>query len=313
MDRPPDRERFMAVDDIPFDRALDAKPDQVVRLSPLVRRVIANNGGPFTFTGTCSYLVGDRDVTVIDPGPADAGHREALLQAVGDARIKQILVTHSHKDHAPGAALLKAAAGAPVLGCRPHAVSPEAGGAERMLDASHDLAYAPDGVLGDGDAVDGPGYRLTAIATPGHAANHLAFALEPEGSLFSGDHVMAWSTTVVAPPDGSMRAYMASLDKLQARSDTIYWPGHGGPVRAPQRFVRALAGHRRQREQMILGRVRAGDQTIDAVVRAVYDALAPSLRAAAGLSVLAHLIDLAERGLVTIEGPPGPAARVRPA
>jgi glyoxylase-like metal-dependent hydrolase (beta-lactamase superfamily II) len=304
----------MPSDDIPFDRTLDAKPDQVVRVSPLVRRLIANNGGPFTFTGTCTYLVGDRDISVIDPGPADPLHRDAILHAVGAARIGRILVTHSHKDHAPGAALLKAATGAPILGCRPFAspADPDPG-ARRMVDASHDRAYAPDRALEDGDGVDGPDYRLTAIATPGHAANHLAFALEPEGTLFSGDHVMAWSTTVVAPPDGSMRAYMASLDILQNRSDAIYWPGHGGPVTQPQRFVRALAGHRRQREQMILARVRAGDDTVDGIVRAVYEALAPSLRPAAGLSVLAHLIDLAERGLVAAEGPIGPATRFRPA
>jgi glyoxylase-like metal-dependent hydrolase (beta-lactamase superfamily II) len=304
----------MAADDIPFDRALDAKPDQVVRLSPLVRRVIANNGGPFTFTGTCTYLVGDQDLTVIDPGPADATHRDALLAAIGDAPVTQILVTHSHKDHAPGAALLKAATGAPILGCRPYAARPDPViGATRMLDASHDPGYAPDRVLAEGDHAEGSGYRLTAVATPGHAANHLAYALDPENSLFSGDHVMAWSTTVVAPPDGSMQAYMASLDKLQARHDAIYWPGHGGPVKTPQRFVRALAGHRRQREQMILARVRAGDRSVDAIVRAVYENLAPSLRAGAGLSVLAHLIDLAERGLVKAEGPIGPGARFEPA
>ncbi|MCW6508907.1 MBL fold metallo-hydrolase [Lichenifustis flavocetrariae] len=288
----------MASDDIPFDRALDAKPDQVVRMSPLVRRVIANNGGPFTFTGTCTYLVGDQDVTVIDPGPADPRHSDALMKAIGTARVAQILVTHSHKDHAPGAAALKAATGAPILGCAPYHASLPPLGAARTMDASHDLTYTPDTVLNEGDAVEAPGYRLTTLATPGHAANHLAFALEPEGTLFSGDHVMAWSTTVVAPPDGSMRAYLASLAKLQDRSDTLYWPGHGGPVKNPQRFVRALAAHRRQREQAILQRLASGDRTIDAIVRNIYEHLAPSLKGAAALSVLGHLIDLGERGLV---------------
>ena len=293
----------MPPDDIPFDRALDAKPEQLVRVSPLVRRLIANNGGPFTFTGTCTYLVGDHDVTVIDPGPADPMHRAAILQAVGAGQVGRILVTHSHKDHAPGAAALNAVTGAPVLGCTPYRARPGLGAAS--TDASHDAAYRPDTVLGEGDIVEGSDHRFTAVATPGHTANHLAFALDGEASLFSGDHVMAWSTTVVAPPDGSMRDYMASLEKLQSRTDAIYWPGHGGPVKSPHRFVRALASHRRQREQAILGRLKAGDRDVATIVAAIYESLSPALKGAAGLSVLAHLIDLAERGLVTSEGPPG--------
>ena len=293
----------MPPDDIPFDRALDAKPEQLVRVSPLVRRLIANNGGPFTFTGTCTYLIGGQDVTVIDPGPADPMHQTAILQAVGAGRVGRILVTHSHKDHAPGAAALKNATGAPVLGCTPYRARPGLGAVS--TDASHDTAYRPDSVLGEGDMVEGSDHRLTAVATPGHTANHLAFALDGEAGLFSGDHVMAWSTTVVAPPDGSMRDYMVSLEKLQSRTETIYWPGHGGPVKAPHRFVRALASHRRQREQAILGRLRAGDHGIAAIVAAIYETLPTALKGAAALSVLAHLIDLAERGLVTSDGPPG--------
>jgi glyoxylase-like metal-dependent hydrolase (beta-lactamase superfamily II) len=301
----------MPPDDIPFDRALDAKPDQVVRVSPLVRRLIANNGGPFTFTGTCTYLVGDSDVSVIDPGPADPLHRDAIVAAVGNGRIGRILVTHSHRDHAPGAAALKALTGAPVLGCAPYRSRPALGGIS--TDASHDAAYRPDTVLNDGDTVEGADHRFAALATPGHTANHLAFALEPERSLFSGDHVMAWSTSVVAPPDGSMRDYVASLDRLAARTDAIYWPGHGGPVRTPQRFVRALAGHRRVREQAILARLESGSRTVQDIVGAIYDSLPTALKGAAGLSVLAHLIDLAERGLVVADGPIGPAASFRPA
>ena len=300
----------MASDDIPFDRALDAKPDQPARLSPLVRRLIANNGGPFTFTGTCTYLVGDRDVTVIDPGPADPMHRDAILDTVGPGHVARILVTHSHRDHAPGAAALKAVTGAPVLGCTPYRARPALGAVS--TDASHDATYRPDAVLGDGDTVEASDHSLVAIATPGHTANHLAFELPAEAGLFSGDHVMAWSTTVVAPPDGSMRDYMASLETLQGRSDAIYWPGHGGPVRNPQRFVRALATHRRQREQAIFNRLAAGDTTVAAIVAAIYDSLPAALKGAAGLSVLAHLVDLAERGLVTVEGDLGPAATFRP-
>ena len=299
-------------EDIPFDRSMPAKPHVVTQVSPLLRRLIANNGGPFTFTGTCTYLVGaGREVVVVDPGPVDRLHRDAILAAVGSARLTAILVTHTHKDHAPGAADLKALTGAPVLGCaRPWRT--EGGADAAVLDATHDMTYAPDRVLAEGDVVAGPDFRLTAVATPGHTANHLAFALEEENALLSGDHVMAWSTTVVAPPDGAMRAYMASLDKLQARSDSTYWPGHGGPVRNPQRFVRALAGHRRQREQAILQRLRDGDRTIPTIVRAIYTGLAPALRGGASLTVLAHLEDLVERGLVRTSGAPAIAAEFHP-
>lgn len=304
----------MASDHIPFDRSLDAKPDHAVQVSPLVRRIIANNGGPFTFTGTCTYLVGHKDVTIIDPGPATSIHHDAVVAAIGDAHVAQILVTHSHRDHAPGAATLKAATGAPVLGCAPYrppgsATSPTS----QMMDAAHDGHYAPDMVLSEGAVVEGPDYRLVAVATPGHTSNHLAFALQPENSLFSGDHVMAWSTTVVAPPDGSMRSYMESLEKLQSSNESVYWPGHGGPVKNPQRFVRALALHRRQREHAILKRLQAGDRSVDTIVKAIYDGLAPALRGAAALSVLAHLIDLIERGIVRSEGEAGVGTSFRPA
>ena len=292
----------MAADDIPFDRTLAGKSDEVQSLSPLVRRLVANNGGPFTFTGTCSYIVGHGEVAVIDPGPADASHIAALMAALRGETVRHILVTHTHRDHAPGAALLKAATGAEVVGCprRPHRATDPS---HPALDAAFDLRYAPDRVLAEGDAVAGPGYRLIAVETPGHSSDHLAFALPDENALFSGDHVMAWSTTIVAPPDGSMRDYMASLKKLLGRSDAIYWPGHGGPVRNPRTFVNALMVHRQWREAAIQRRVAAGDATIPAVVASVYRDLAPSLRGAAGLSVLAHLIDLVERGELTADGP----------
>ena len=290
---------------IPFDRSLNARSDKVQAVSPLVRRLIAGNGGPFTFTGTCSYIVGRGAVTVIDPGPDDARHRDALLAALDPGEtVARIVVTHTHRDHSTGTAALKAATGAPVIGCAPHQPKPTSPGTDtRLSDASHDLSYRPDQVLADGERVAGDGYDLFAVATPGHTSNHLAFAMPQEQALFSGDHVMAWSTTVVAPPDGSMRAYMASLDRLAARPDLVYWPGHGGPVNEPQRFVRALAQHRRGREQAILGRLRAGDSSIDTLVSRLYINLAPALKGAASLSVLAHLEDLIARDLAVCDGP----------
>lgn len=290
---------------IPFDRSLQARADRMQVLSPLVRRVIANNGGPFTFTGTCTYVVGRGTVAVIDPGPDDPNHLQALVDALPGERIETILVTHTHRDHAPGAAALKARTGASVVGCAPYAAAPTRPGIDTQTsDAAHDRAYRPDRVMADGDRLSGPGYDLLAVATPGHAANHLAFALPQENALFSGDHVMAWSTTVVAPPDGSMRAYLASLDTLSRRADSIYWPGHGGPVHDPQRFVRALAQHRRQRERAILGRIEAGDRSVEVIVGRLYVDLAPSLRGAAAQSVLAHLADLVDRGVVAADRPP---------
>ncbi len=301
-----------ASDEIPFDRSLDAGADAMQRLTPLVRRLIAGNAGPFTFTGTCTYVVGQGEVAVIDPGPADPTHLAALHEALAGEKIAQILVTHTHRDHSPGATALRAVTGAPIIGCAPYDPPPhDLVGDFRAADSSHDRAYAPDRILEDGERVGGPGFDLVAVATPGHAANHLAFALPQENALFSGDHVMAWSTTVVAPPDGSMRAYRASLDKLLSRSETIYWPGHGGPVRQPARFVKALAQHRRHREVAILRRLAAGDSGIETLVTRLYADLAPALKGAAALSVLAHLQELAERGVVSVEGPLSVKARFR--
>ncbi len=304
-----------ASDDIPFDRSLNAGTGAMQAVSPLVRRIIAGNGGPFTFTGTCTYVVGHGEVTVIDPGPADATHLEALHRALAGETVRHILVTHTHRDHAPGARMLAAATGAEVVGCAPYRPAAATGFASdfKASDAAHDPAYAPDRVLAEGESIAGPGYELCAVETPGHASNHLAFALPQEAALFSGDHVMAWSTTVVVPPDGSMRAYRASLDKLLGREDAVYWPGHGGPVRQPGRFVKALAQHRRHREIAILGRLAAGDTGLETVVARLYADIAPALKGAAALSVLAHLQELAERGEVTVEGAFGPKARFHPA
>lgn len=287
-----------------FDAALPAS-GETVALSGLVRRRIAPNGGPFTASGTCSYIVGREEVAIIDPGPEDADHIAALVAACAGARIGAILVTHTHRDHSPGARLLQARTGAPILGCGPHrAARALAEGEVAHLDASADRAHRPDRELREGETVSGPGWTLEAVETPGHTMNHLAFALREEAALFSGDHVMAWSTSIVAPPDGSMRAYLASLDKLRTRDETVYWPGHGGPVRDPRRFVRGIAAHRRQREAAIRARIEAGDRDIRAIVEAIYQGLDPRLRGAAALSVFAHLEDLVERGIVRSDGPP---------
>ena len=291
--------------DIPYDRSVGAKAGELVRVSPLVRRLIAPNGGPFTFTGTCTYIVGNGAVAVIDPGPDNPGHAAQLLDALRGESVDTIVITHTHRDHSPAAAALKAATGARIVGCAPHFQARDLGlGESNMLEGSNDLSYAPDHVMADGEALHGRGFTLTALATPGHTMNHLAFALPEERALFSGDHVMAWSTSIVAPPDGAMGPYMASLEKLRGRDEEIFWPGHGGPVKEPQRFVRALAHHRRQREASILTRLAAGDTRILEIVAKIYEGLDPRLIGAAALSVFAHLEDLVERGLALCDGAP---------
>ncbi len=299
-----DRIDETASDDIAFNRSFEGGPGELVRLSPLVRRVVAGNGGPMTFTGTCTYLVGSGNVAVIDPGPDSKVHVAALLDALRNETVTTILVTHTHRDQSPAAAALKAATGAKIIGCAPYA-APDAEGDDSMprLDASHDENYVPDEILQDGDVVEGGGFSLRVVATPGHTKNHLTFALAEEAALFSGDHVMAWSTSVIVPPDGGLRDYMASLEKLKVRDDKLFWPGHGGAVTEPRRFVRALAHHRRQREQAIVSRLAAGDRLIPDIVANVYQGLDPALRGAAALSVLAHLEDLVERGAVRSHGP----------
>ncbi len=299
-------------DDLTFDVSPPARSGECLRLTPLVRRVVASNAGPITFTGTCSYIVGNGHVAIIDPGPDLPEHVDALLQAVRGETVTHILVTHTHKDHSPAARAVKAATGATLVGCGMHrAARALALGEINPLEASSDKEYAPDWEMADGDAVAGQGWTLGALSTPGHMANHLAFTLAEETSLFSGDHVMAWSTSVVAPPDGAMSDSMASLDKLRGRGETIYWPGHGGPVRDPQRFVRALAHHRRQREASILNRLAAGDTTIPAIVASIYQNLKPALVNAAGLSVFAHLEDLVLRGEVITDAAPSLDSRYR--
>jgi glyoxylase-like metal-dependent hydrolase (beta-lactamase superfamily II) len=298
-------------DDIPFERHFDPKPDEVQQVSRLVRRVLAPNPGPFTFTGTCTYIIGRGEVAIIDPGPDNSAHVAALLEATKGERVAHIVITHTHRDHAPASRALQAATGAPIVGCQPY--EPRRANAEISgLDSAHDADYRPSRILADGETLQGRGFALEAIATPGHASNHLAFALRKENALFSGDHVMGWSTSIVAPPDGSMSDYMASLEKLRPRTEAIYWPGHGGPVREPQRYVRALIHHRHQREAAILTRIKAGDTAIPEMVERIYEGLDARLKGAAALSVLAHLEDLVARGMVRAHGPVRLAAHYTP-
>lgn len=287
--------------DLVFDRSFVAAAGELVAMTPNVRRLLADNPGPMTFTGTCTYVVGHGDVAVIDPGPELQSHLSALLLALQNETISHILVTHTHRDHSAAAAALKAATGAKIVGCSPAPEAAAVADAAAVVDSAQDLNYAPDVVMGDGDAISVGDLALQAVATPGHTGNHLCFALPEEKALFTGDHVMAWATSVIIPPDGGMGDYMNSLEKLVRRSDVIYWPGHGGPVRAPQTYVAALMQHRCQREAEILMALEQRPQTVKALVARIYRGLAPALVLAAEQSVLAHLLDLAERGRVRVK------------
>jgi glyoxylase-like metal-dependent hydrolase (beta-lactamase superfamily II) len=302
----------LASDDIPFDKRFELAPDTVDEVVPGVRRVLCNNPSPFTFKGTVSYILGRGQVAIIDPGPLDEAHSKALLDAVRGETVTYIFVTHTHRDHSPGVPAIKAATGALVLAEGPHrAARPLNVGEAPRLDASNDTDFKPDRVLADGEVVSGPGFTVEAVATPGHTANHMAFAWKEGNLIFSGDHVMAWSTPVVAPPDGAMSDYMASLHKLAKRSESIYLPGHGGMVREAPAFVQYYIRHRQGREASILHRLAKGEADIPTIVRAVYIGLDPRLVKAAGLSVLAHLEDLVTRGVVKTDGVPSIDGRYR--
>lgn len=281
------------------------------QLEPLVRRVLAPNPSPYTFTGTQTYIVGaGREVAVIDPGPDDTGaaghadtngegHVDAILAAVGDARIVAIVCTHTHRDHSPASRPLKAATGAPIIGCAPLTLVDEG----PRADAAFDPGYAPDRVLADGMRIGGDGWTIEAVATPGHTSNHLCYSVVESGALFTGDHVMGWSTSVVSPPDGDMAAYMASLQRLYEREDRVYYPAHGPQIDNPRQLVRGMLGHRRQRERQIVRLLEeTGPHAIPDFVSAMYKGLDSRLHGAAGRSVLAHLVDLERQGRVAVEG-----------
>ena len=278
-----------------FDRSFEAVPGAVEQVSPLVRRVLCNNPSPYTFTGTSSFIVGRGEVAIIDPGPEDDAHLAALLGAVRGETVTHILITHSHADHSPLAARLKLATGAATVGYGAVAANP---GAPLRIDASIDHAFKPDLHLGHGETLSGACWTIEAVFTPGHMSNHLCFALREERTLFTGDHVMAWSTSVIAPPDGNMAEYMASLCLLLDRDDIIYLPAHGPSRRNPRSLVRGLIAHRKMREAAILDRIREGDRSIGEIIRRVYPDLDLKLQGAAALSTRAHIEHLLEQGMV---------------
>jgi len=289
----------------------DPRHGEAVPLGEDVVRITAPNSGPFTGAGTNTYLLGRERLLLVDPGPDDPAHRAAVLGAVAGRPVTHVLVTHTHRDHVDGLAALAAELGAVTVGEGPHRnARPLKPGEENPFLYAADTGFRPDIIVGDRAVVDNGEVAVRAIATPGHTANHLAFSLGTD--CLTGDHVMGWSTTVIAPPDGSMAAYMASLDRLAAEPHERYLPGHGDVITDPQRAVSAMKSHRLMRERAIAGRVEAGDRTVDAIVEALYEGIDPRLKGAAGLSVLAHLEKLEEEGHLHAEGH-GRGARWYPA
>ena len=278
----------MTKSDLHFDQSLPAVYGVAQRLSPRIERLLAHNPSPFTFRGTGVYLVGDdKSVAVIDPGPNDPEHIKSLLAAIGTRKVEHILVTHTHRDHSPAAASLKDATGAKTYGYGPHARH------DGDVEEGGDHDFVPDVTVRDGDVIASKAYHLRCVFTPGHTSNHMCFALEEEGGLFTGDHVMSWSTTVVAPPDGDMGDYMKSLEKLIARKDHILYPTHGSPIVKSTRFLRAYLSHRRMRESQIARAIKHGRNTVPLLVETLYVGLSPSLIRAASLTVEAHLLHMA--------------------
>jgi glyoxylase-like metal-dependent hydrolase (beta-lactamase superfamily II) len=300
-------------DEISFNTAFSPTYGAPVPVADGVERLTVNNPSPFTFYGTNSYIVGRSSVAVIDPGPDDEAHYDAMMRALAGRRVSHIFVSHTHRDHSPLARRLKNATGALTVAEGPHrAARPLHEGEINPFAESADTEFQPDIRIADGQTIEGDGWSLSAVHTPGHTANHSAFAFEGSGILFSADHVMAWATTIVAPPDGSMADFMASVEKLLARDDRVFFPGHGGPVREPASFLRGLRTHRRMRERAVMERILAGDRLIADMVRSIYAKTDPKLHGAAALSVLAHLEDLIEKGRVVTDGAPSLAGAYRP-
>jgi glyoxylase-like metal-dependent hydrolase (beta-lactamase superfamily II) len=285
---------------IPFIREFDAKYESEVRVSPLISRVVADNPGPFTFKGTGVYIVGNKDVAVIDPGPDDASHVDALRRALEGRRVTHILVTHTHSDHSPAAKPLKEWSGARTYAFGPHGSGKLDDGVR--VEEGGDMQFAPDVRVKDGEIIRGNGFTFECVFTPGHTSNHMCYALKEENALFTGDHVMGWSTTVVTPPDGDMTQYMASVKKLMARSDAVLYPTHGAPVTDPKPFLAAYLEHRLDRERQILACIREGLPTIPQMVARMYADVDKRLHPAASRSVLAHLIQLEQEGRVVNDG-----------
>jgi glyoxylase-like metal-dependent hydrolase (beta-lactamase superfamily II) len=292
---------------IPFVRDLEFKYGDAARVSPRIRRIVADNPGPFTYLGTGVYIIGEGDVAVIDPGPMVDQHFDALKRTLEGERVTHVLVTHSHMDHSPLAHPLAKWAGCKVYAGGP-AIPSES---EVRMEAGDDLRFKPDITVKDGDVFQGSNWNIEAIATPGHTSNHFCFALKEENALFSGDHVMGWSTTVISPPDGHMGDYFSSLQKIRNRGFSTIWPTHGPPVTDVGPFLDAYIAHRKAREQMILDRMAAGDTLIPDMVKVIYKDVDKRLHPAACHSVLAHIVHLVETGRIKAEGPFGLATEYR--
>ena len=287
---------------IPYVRDITFEYGVCDQVSPLIRRVVANNPGPFTFKGTGTYIIGKGEgLAVIDPGPDMADHLQAILDATAHERISHILITHHHSDHSPLARPLAAATGAVIYGC---AVKTHHQEGEVKLEAGHDQSFTPDVSVCGGSIITGHGWTMEAIPTPGHTSNHICYALQEENALFSGDHIMGWSTTVVTPPDGDMGAYLASLDLIKARGFKTLWPTHGPPITDVTPFIDAYIEHRHDRTRQILAQLAAGETHIKSMVPKMYVGVDPRLYPAASHSVLAHMLELAKAGAVATEGQP---------
>ncbi len=290
-----------------FNYDMDFTYGECTQISPLIRRVIANNPSPFTFKGTGTYIIGHGAVAVIDPGPLLDAHIDAILAALApEERISHILITHTHSDHSPAAAPLKARTGATTYGFRALTATQKEG---VKLEEDIDSRFIPDIAVTHGDKINGTGWTIECVHTPGHMSNHMCYALLEEKTLFPGDHVMGWSTSVIIPPDGKLNEYMHSLALLLERDDRIYWPTHGPAIEKPHDFVRGLIAHRNMREAQILERLKAGDTYIRDMVKIIYAKTDPRLHPAAALSVLAHMEDLHIRGVIQCDGNMGVDAR----
>ena len=286
--------------EIPFLQDRDARYGEAERISPLIRRVLAKNPGPFTYTGTGVFIIGEGEVAILDPGPEDAAHLAAVESAVKGETVTAILVSHTHKDHSQAARTLAARTGAPLYAFGAHGdATPLLGDMSAATEEGADRAFRPDHAIGDGYRLSGPGWTIEALHTPGHTSNHLCFALCEEKTLFTGDHLMGWATSVIIPPDGDMDDYLASLNRFLDRDDAIYRPTHGPAIERPQRFARAVIGHRMMRERQILDRLAIGPAAVPEIVDTLYRGLDSRLRPAAALSVLAHLIRLEKTGAAT--------------
>ncbi|MEM7406825.1 MAG: MBL fold metallo-hydrolase [Pseudomonadota bacterium] len=287
---------------IPFVRDMTFEYGEVDELSPLVRRVIAHNPSPFTYTGTGTYIIGRGKVAIVDPGPSDEDHVAAVLKAVEGETITHVLVTHTHSDHSPGCRILARSTDAPTYAFGPHGSGKAAQGI--VVDEGGDMDFDPDFRVDDGDVIEGDGWTVECLHTPGHTSNHICFGLREESALFSGDHVMGWSTSIVSPPDGDMGDYLRSLHKLLGREDLHYWPTHGPRVDGPRRLVRAFIEHRRARDAQILACLGDNVREIREMVPRMYQGVATALYPAAARSVLAHLVEMVADGRVGCEGEP---------